>query len=410
MATNNQKNEEKKTVVQTEKITSTDTKKIEKKKTTPKKKSTNTKNKVETTKKQTKKIEDVKKDNTGTKKETPKSSTKTKKSTTTTKEKTNEKSEKKIEDVVEKKEPIKKVTSPTKKEKQEEKLETKSSLETEIKEELKELKTEKKQEIKQEHVENAIADIFTGDYLGRTMVNTPRNIFKREIAKPEEKETKEIPKTMWIILVLAAVSIIFFLFILYHFISFNHHPKKVEPETLETISPSYLFLGDSITELYDLKKHYKEYKVVNSGKSGYTTSDILEHIEDMAYDYNPSKIFLLIGTNDVSKEFDQKEIVSHIKDIINKLREKLPKATLYVESIYPTKFDSTSKIRDINKEVKEFCKENEINYIDLYSILENKDGRIETKYTKDGTHLTEDGYNVVTDKIKTYLPEKKNSK
>lgn len=322
---------------------------------------------------------------------------------------TNE-NEKVKENKTEKKEILIKKEDVINKTEKEEKKEI-ASFEKEIQEELQDLKKEQKKEMKQEHVEHAIADIFTGDYLDNTMINTPRNVFKREIEKPEDKPKKEIPKSFWPILGLAIVLSIVSIFTIHHFITFNHHPKEKPPETLETLSPSYLFLGDSITEQYHLKDHFKNYKVVNSGRGGYTTKDILDHIEEMAYDYNPSKIFLLIGTNDVSREVSEKEIINNIKKIITELQKNLPKATLYVESIYPTSFDSTSKIRSINKAIKEYCKENEINFIDLYSLLQNRDQKIESKYTKDGTHLTEDGYDIVTQKILSYLPEKEeNSK
>ena len=62
---------------------------------------------------------------------------------------------------------------------------------------------------------------------------------------------------------------------------------------------NYLFLGDSITDYYDLDKYYEGYKVVNSGISGNQTSDILDDLKKRAYVYNPSTIFLLIGTGNI---------------------------------------------------------------------------------------------------------------
>ena len=53
---------------------------------------------------------------------------------------------------------------------------------------------------------------------------------------------------------------------------------------------NYLFLGDSITDFYDLDKYFNDYKVVNSGISGNQTSDIYKDIKKRAYVYNPSTI------------------------------------------------------------------------------------------------------------------------
>ena len=46
---------------------------------------------------------------------------------------------------------------------------------------------------------------------------------------------------------------------------------------------NYLFLGDSITDFYDLDKYFNDYKVVNSGISGNQTSDIYKDIKKRAY-------------------------------------------------------------------------------------------------------------------------------
>ena len=38
--------------------------------------------------------------------------------------------------------------------------------------------------------------------------------------------------------------------------------------------------------------------VVNSGVSGDKTNDILDNMEERIYRYNPSKVVILVGTND----------------------------------------------------------------------------------------------------------------
>ena len=96
---------------------------------------------------------------------------------------------------------------------------------------------------------------------------------------------------------------------------------------------NYLFLGDSITDYYDLDKYYEGYKVVNSGISGNQTSDILDDLQKRAYVYNPSTIFLLIGTNDYIHNKKEAETVNNIKEIIEKLNKNLPNAKIYLEYV-----------------------------------------------------------------------------
>ncbi len=179
---------------------------------------------------------------------------------------------------------------------------------------------------------------------------------------------------------------------------------------------NYLFLGDSITDYYDLDKYYEGYKVVNSGISGNQTSDILDDLQKRAYVYNPSTIFLLIGTNDYIHNKKEDETVNNIKEIVEKLNKNLPNAKIYLESIYPVNNTDDKKIskpmvsirnntsiKKINSELKKYCNDKNCTYLDMYSLLEDKDGNLKLEYTKEGLHMTDKGYEVITKELKKYM-------
>ena len=52
------------------------------------------------------------------------------------------------------------------------------------------------------------------------------------------------------------------------------------------------------------------------------------------------------------------------------------------------------KIKEINTKLSDLVKEKEINYIDVYSVLE-KDGSLNKDYTEDGVYLNDKGYKEV---------------
>ena len=179
---------------------------------------------------------------------------------------------------------------------------------------------------------------------------------------------------------------------------------------------NYLFLGDSITDFYDLDKYFNDYKVVNSGISGNQTSDIYKDIKKRAYVYNPSTILLLIGTNDLEHDVSNEDIIKNIKNIIKSLNENLPNATVYLESIYPINNEKDSKINHssvgkrknkdivlINSELKQYCNDKNCTYLDMYSLLEDKDGNLKLEYTKEGLHMSDEGYEVITKELKKYM-------
>lgn len=179
-----------------------------------------------------------------------------------------------------------------------------------------------------------------------------------------------------------------------------------------------IFLGDSITEGYDLEKYYSDLPCINSGVSGYRTDDIIKHMEDFVYIYNPTKVILLIGTNDIQvNEYTNEELVAKIEKIVKLIKKNRPKSDIYVESIYPINNESSNekinldmvgirenaRIREINKLIKTMCKKNKIYYISLFDDLVDEKGDLNIDYTRDGLHMSEEGYEVITKTIKDIL-------
>ena len=190
-------------------------------------------------------------------------------------------------------------------------------------------------------------------------------------------------------------------------------------ETKDLKKENYVFLGDSITDWYPIDELYEEnVPIVNSGKAGYTTTDILEKLEKMVYVYNPTKVFILIGINDLKTDMSEDEILNNIEQIVINIKENRPAAKIYVQSIYPINKTENEKIihsligkREndaiikMNKKLELLCKNQNITYINMYNKLIDNDGNLALHYTTDGLHLTNLGYLKVTKLLEKYINE-----
>ena len=218
-------------------------------------------------------------------------------------------------------------------------------------------------------------------------------------------------------LVILSAFVIVFGISLINIHSLSKKKNKVEIKEVikevEVKKEKVLFLGDSITDMYDLKSYYgnidKEF--INSGRSGYKTADLLKNFKNMIEQFNPDTVVILIGTNDLSSGVSNDKIVTNIEEIVSEIKKIAPGKKIYIQSIYPINKSKRSKgekrdnknIKRINNELKKFCLESNPTFINLYDSLTDSEGDLKSKYSEDGLHLTNEGYKVVTNILKNYL-------
>ena len=190
--------------------------------------------------------------------------------------------------------------------------------------------------------------------------------------------------------------------------------QKIEKEEKKT--ENIVFLGDSITEIYPLEDIFGKVPIVKSGISGYRTKDILEQLRKMVYQYNPSKVILLIGTNDYLDDSTPDEVASNIKEIVQEIHKHRKNTEIYIESIYPINKNlkkemvanrDNDKIIETNKKIKDICKEKNLTYIDMYNELIDEDGNFNKKYTYDGLHPNTLGYARISQVLSQYIYKNK---
>lgn len=261
----------------------------------------------------------------------------------------------------------------------------------------------------------------TEDYLKENNLDTTfvDKKFNIDVEFVEKKKKHVLLKVIFGIFVLLLFC--FSCFSIYVFINYKPEVKtKIVKEKEIVVDENIVFLGDSITDFYDLDKYFSNMHVVNSGIDGNKTYDILNNMKERVYDYNPSKVCILIGTNDITHGKSVDEIVDNIKKIIEQIKENRPYAKIYLESIYPVNDTDDSKIdhsmvngrkndviKEINSKLREYSKNNDVIYIDMYSKLSDDDGNLKLDYTKEGLHLSDKGYEVVTKELKKYLKDDK---
>ena len=170
---------------------------------------------------------------------------------------------------------------------------------------------------------------------------------------------------------------------------------KEENENIKDIDVA--FLGDSLTEGYDVKTFYPSLTVVNRGINGDTTLGLEKRLQVSAYDANPKVISMLIGANNFDSMLDNYET------IVSKLKENLPQTKVILCSLTSMTGDwakNNAKARQNNVEIEKIAAKYGYVYADLYNaLLDPNTKELKQEYSVDGGHLTKDGYTVITNTL-----------
>lgn len=190
-----------------------------------------------------------------------------------------------------------------------------------------------------------------------------------------------------------------------------HYQKKTLYEVLPVTSKDIVFLGNSITDGGEWAELFGKKNIKNRGISGDRAVWLADRLDPIVSG-KPKKLFLMIGTNDLSGGISIDRIVESIGGVIGRFREESPKTKIYIQSVFPVDVtdkryekaqDRNQQIVELNHRIEVLCSELGVNYIDVHSALCDETGNLRKDVSNDGLHLMGEGYLVWKDVIVPYV-------
>lgn len=162
------------------------------------------------------------------------------------------------------------------------------------------------------------------------------------------------------------------------------------------------FIGDSLTDGYDLSKYYPQYVTANRGIGGDTTFGLEERLQVSLFDLKPKVVVMLIGANNMDSMFQNYE------SILQSLKQNLPESKVVLLSLTAMGGEHWGRKNQLaaynNVTVKLLAERYGYEFVDLYTPLYDVSIReVYEGYTVDGGHFTHEGYTVVTAQITPVL-------
>ncbi len=185
-----------------------------------------------------------------------------------------------------------------------------------------------------------------------------------------------------------------------------------------------LFTGSSLMEQFPVNEllmtNGMDQVIYNRGIGGFTTTDMLQHMEEMVFGTEPSRIFINIGTNDIgSPEYQLEALLKRYEEIIVRIQERLPEAEINMMAYYPV--NETDKIPEgewgktafvtrtnenlniANAAIENLAAKKGCRFINVNEGLADERGKLKKEYTIEGIHMYANGYQVVLQNLKKYL-------
>ena len=159
-----------------------------------------------------------------------------------------------------------------------------------------------------------------------------------------------------------------------------------------------IMLGDSLTENTPFSEYMSfRHRVMNRGISSDNTRGVLQRIGE-ASRWNASKVFILLGTNDIGNGIPLSESMSNYRAIIGRIRELSPGAGVYVQAVFPVDHKkladnarcrrrTAAAIRAFNDRLRTLADETGCEFVDTWGIFADGDGEMDGACTWDGLHL-----------------------
>ena len=198
----------------------------------------------------------------------------------------------------------------------------------------------------------------------------------------------------------------------------KHYNIKVNQFKQEGSLPdnAIVMLGDSHSEYgKDWNRFFPNARrIINRGIIGDDSRGISNRLNQIL-PYKPSKIFFECGTNDLSQGLTVERTFQGVINFLESIRKTCTQTKLYVQSILPLNEKvgvwkllkgKDDMIIQLNEKLKNYCSANKLVFIDLYTpLLGANANEMHPDYCRDGLHLTNKGYEVWANIIRSYINE-----
>ena len=184
-----------------------------------------------------------------------------------------------------------------------------------------------------------------------------------------------------------------------------------------------VFLGDSLShglQIYETGVPNAQYCVytgagpqaVVNGQAVKRASDkVSEVVMDALVAKNPSVIYILFGTNVLTRDTSYTSFLAYYSQMIDMIQAALPEVTIYIQSITPVRPNLRhqkpglykDRLQRVNDDLAALALTKGCWFVNIWEVLADENGDLKAEIAQgDGYHLKPDGYTLWVEYLRTH--------
>jgi lysophospholipase L1-like esterase len=169
-----------------------------------------------------------------------------------------------------------------------------------------------------------------------------------------------------------------------------------------------VFTGSSTIRMWgNLGNTFPQENLINTGFGGSKAADLERHLFPLVIKYEPSRVFIYEGDNDIWAGVEVVQILTSLDNIVTRIHLINPEIEIFLIGAKPSpsRWEKKANYQIFNQKLAEYCLTKEkVEFVDTWKALTHPDGSPRPElYIQDQLHLNQDGYVIWTGIFKPFF-------
>ena len=193
----------------------------------------------------------------------------------------------------------------------------------------------------------------------------------------------------------------------YRFVEEVYSIEKRYDSIWDSSTETVVFTGSSSIRLWeDLEDLFPDHQIINTGFGGSQTSDLLVYLDKLILKYQPKKVFIYEGDNDIFDLKSPNEVIVTTKEIIQIIKENNIQSQIVLISVKPSlvRWHLKKKYKTLNRKLKKLAKKDaSVDFANVWDTMLEGRKLNKSLFIEDGLHMNPSGYDLWYEVIREYL-------